>query len=166
MTDRRKALQYALGSAGAIVVGLPARWSKPALSAVILPAHAQTSCSGFTTTVVNESLNITVTATEIQGPIVVTRTNPTTFSGGVVSALNECRPGENFSLNVEFSGVIDSAANQISGDLIILQTCGTDFVCEQISTFVVIQSPVNSGVDEGSYSGTVTGTLRCCDDFM
>lgn len=144
---------------------LPKAWSKPVINSLITPTHAQTSCSNFTTTAVNESLTLTVTATEVQGPIVVTRGASATFSGNSVSRIDECRGGQDLNIEITFSGVIDSANNRITGELNIVQLCGTELVCEQIATFSVTQDPIDNGSDLGDYSGTLIGTQSCCDDF-
>lgn len=164
LSTRREAL-LALATAGAAAPYLPKTWTKPIVNAVLTPAHAQTSCSGFTTTAVNEALTLTVTATEVQGPIVVARGSGGAFSGRSDARIDECRDAQDLNVDIQFSGVIDSANNRITGDLIIVQRCGSDLVCEQITTYAVTQDPINSSSDIGDYSGSLTGSLRCCDDF-
>ncbi|MEM7358798.1 MAG: hypothetical protein AAF431_06865 [Pseudomonadota bacterium] len=46
--ERRKLIGL-LGIGGAAAVAAPAKWSKPVIDAVLLPAHAQTSCVTDTT---------------------------------------------------------------------------------------------------------------------
>jgi len=162
MSQRRDAIK-GIAVATIIFTTLPKQWTKPLLNTVVLPAHAQTSCSGFTTTSVNESLTLVVTDTTVSGPIVATRT-ANTFNQTDTTNLESCRDNNTLSVTVEFSGTIDSVANSISGDINILQFCGADFVCEQISSYTVMQNPSSSS-DNGDYTGTVVGTLRCCDDF-
>ena len=43
-TDRRKLLQI-IGISSVAVAAVPSKWSKPVIDAVVLPAHAQTSCT-------------------------------------------------------------------------------------------------------------------------
>ncbi len=43
-TDRRKLLQV-IGISSVAAVAVPSKWSKPVIDAVVLPAHAQTSCT-------------------------------------------------------------------------------------------------------------------------
>ena len=162
MNRRRDALKSVAATTIALST-LPKNWTKPLLGAVVIPAHAQTSCSGFTTTQVNESLTLTVTDTMISGPIDAIRT-ANNFSQIETTDVGGCRDNETLSARVEFSGTIDSANNSISGEINILQNCGADFVCEQISTFTATQNMPSSS-DNGDYTGTVIGTLRCCDDF-
>ncbi len=164
MLSRRDAIQGLLGI-GVAATALPKEWVKPVVNQIVLPAHAMTSCSGFTTEPINESITITVTSAEIQGPIVVARNGGSTFSGSDTTTIDSCRDGQNLTVEVNFSGELDSANNQITGDLTIIQRCGPDLVCEQISTYSATQAPVDSGSDLGDYEGTVIGTLRCCDDF-
>jgi len=162
MNKRRDTLK-GMAVATMTFISLPEQWSKPLINSVMLPVHAQTSCSGFTTTEINESLTLTVANTTVSGPIVATRT-ANTFSQTDTSSVGDCRDGNTLNVRVEFSGTIDSADNSISGNINILQTCGGEFVCEQISSFLVMQTPVSAS-DNGIYTGTVNGTLRCCDDF-
>lgn len=161
--SRRDVLKPIVGTGLALGI-MPEAWRKPLINTVITPAHAQTSCSGFSESTVNESITITVTATEVQGPIVVTRSG-NQFDGSDASRIDECRGGNDLDVDIQFSGMIDVAANQISGDLSIVQTCGGQLVCEQISQFTATQTPIDAGSELGDYQGTVTGTLRCCDDF-
>lgn len=162
MNYRRDALKGAIVATGTLAV-LPKQWSRPIVNTVLLPAHAQTSCSGFTTTTVNESLTLTVTDSSVSGPIIATRSG-NTFNQTESTDVGGCRNGNTLNTRVDFSGTINSTNNSISGDINILQTCGGEFVCEQLSSFSVIQTPANLG-SNGSYEGTVSGTLRCCDDF-
>jgi len=168
MKDRRSAVKLVLigGPAAGLLSGLGNSWVKPVINTVILPAHAQTSasaCSGFTNTAVNETLTVVVTATEIQGPITVSR-NGITFSGESQLEDPGCRPGETLVSDITFTGRIDSSSDSIEGDLIISQTCNGDFVSEQITSFNLIQSPVSSDI-EGTYTGTLSGSIRRCNDF-
>lgn len=47
-SERRRLLSI-IGLTGAAVAAAPSKWSKPVIDAVILPAHAQTSCITDTT---------------------------------------------------------------------------------------------------------------------
>ncbi|GHA17896.1 hypothetical protein GCM10008090_29520 [Arenicella chitinivorans] len=161
--SRRDVLKPVVGT-GLVLGFMPETWRTPLINAVITPAHAQTSCSGFSESTVNESITITVTANEVQGPIVVTRSG-NRFDGSDASRIDECQGGNDLDVDIQFSGTIDVAANQISGDLIIVQSCGGQLVCEQVSQFIATQTPIDAGSELGDYQGAVTGTLRCCDDF-
>lgn len=162
--ERRNVVKGALlGSITAIA--MPQQWSKPIIDAVILPAHAQTSssCSGFTESAVNEPLDMSVTATQVSGPITVAR-NGNTFAGTDTAIVGTCQGGNDQTIQVSLSGTIDSANNSMSGDITIILSCGNDLISDQVSTFILNQSP-SSASDEGDYSGTLTGTLRRCNDF-
>lgn len=170
---KRKTLAVLFAGGGLLAV-LPSQWKKPLINSVLVPAHAQTSpepepetCSGgFVTEPVNSPLQLVITADEILGPIVVTRDGSASFSGFSNSVVDQCLGNRELSEEVTFTGTIDSATNQVTGDLTIIQLCGTQLVCEQLTSFTVTQDPVVAGDDLGTYSGTLTGTLRCCVDFL
>lgn len=164
MKDRRSALKFTSLSVSGILLA-PRDWTRPIVSSVILPAHAQTSanCSRFTTTQVNESISLNVSATQVSGQITVSRTG-NNFSGTENSVLGSCVGGRQLNLEVRLSGVINAMNNSIEGELTIIQRCGLDLVSEQTTTFTAQQSPASSSV-EGTYTGTLTGNLRSCDDF-
>lgn len=158
MKDRRKALRYGL-LGGTFAVVLPSKWAKPIVNSVILPAHAQTSACTVET--INESITIQVSATQIEGPITLAR-NGNSFNGTESRDVGACGTNQRLTVLVEFSGTINSNNNEITGELTIRQSCGTDLVSEQISTYRATQSPAQANNDEGNYSGTVTGTLETC----
>ena len=165
---RRKALlTVALG--GSAIATAPQKWTTPIINSVVLPAHAQTStCSGTETEPVNEPILITVTATEINGPVVVSWDGiTTTFAGEETTALSStCIDGSVSEQVVTFNGTIDSANNQITGELNTIQYCGDVVVCEQITTYVANQDPAVAGDDLGVYTGTAVGTISCCLDYL
>ena len=164
MKDRRSVLKFTSLSASGILLA-PRDWTKPVLNSVILPAHAQTSanCSMFTTTQVNESISLSVSATQVSGQITVSRTG-NTFNGIENSILGSCQGGRQLNLEVRLSGTINAINNSLEGELAVTQRCGLDLVSEQTTTFTAQQSPISSSV-EGTYTGTLTGDLRSCDDF-
>ena len=164
MINRRTTLRTLVGS-GVLFSALPKHWSKPIIDSVIIPAHAQTSCSSISSTPFSESLSITITANEVQGPIVVVRNGSDSFAGNSASNISQCTDGSDLDVEITFSGVINSATSQISGDLVIIQRCASRLVCEQIGSYTVTQDPIDAGSDLGNYVGTVSGTLNCCDDF-
>lgn len=183
---RRKTL-VALAGAG-VIWSIPSGWHKPLVNSIILPAHAQTSppddeppvdeppvdeppvdeaCSGFETEPVSESITVTVTDTEIRGPIIITRVDPMAFDGFEAAETGSmCSETDNFSEEITFNGTIDPTNSQITGEFILRQFCGEALVCEQITDYVVDQTPPAAGDDLGVYNGTATGTLRCCIDFL
>ncbi|MFQ3244492.1 MAG: hypothetical protein ACI9SP_001123 [Arenicella sp.] len=162
MKNRREILKASIGS-GAVLVAMPSKWTSPVMNSIILPAHAQTS--GSTSSPVNESISIDITATEISGPIVIARSGSSSFSGSETVLVGQCKGTSDLSLRVDFSGTLDSANSQITGAITLTQRCGSDLVCEQLSTFTVTQSPLDLGSDIGNYTGTLTGTLVCQDGF-
>lgn len=166
--SRRRALTT-LATVTLIAGAMPSRWKTPVVNAVILPAHAQTSfassCSGFETEPVNQPISITVTDTEIRGPIVVTRTGDT-FAGTSTTNVGQCGDASTRSELVELSGTIDSDNNRITGTFNVSQFCGDSLACEQLTSFSATQVTPISGDDLGDYQGNVNGTLRCCIDFL
>ena len=64
--SRRKVLTLSLITSGAALSALPARWSKPVLSSIVLPAHAQTSA------------NMCMTDTTVGGPLLGNPSGATT----------------------------------------------------------------------------------------
>jgi len=162
MKNRREILKASIGS-GAVLVFVPSKWTSPVINSIVLPAHAQTS--GSTSSPVNESINIEITATEIRGPIVIARSGSSSFSGSETVMIGQCSGTSDLSLRVDFSGTLDSATSQITGEITLTQRCGGDLVCEQVSTFTTTQSPVDSGTDTGNYTGMLIGTLVCNDGF-
>jgi hypothetical protein len=110
-------------------------------------------------------MSIDITATEISGPIVIARSGGSSFSGSETVLVGQCKGSSDLSLMVEFSGTLNSATSQITGEITLTQRCGGDLVCEQVSTFTVTQSPVDLGSDIGNYTGTLSGTLVCKDGF-
>lgn len=165
--NRRKIVLSAIvGGAG--LASLPKRWSQPIVNTVILPVHAQTSdsCSGFEVEPIDQPIDITVTETEVRGPIVASLEASGVFNDTQTLSGGSCNNGSAFTQEVSFSGTVDSASNEITGDLLIRQFCGLDLFCEQISTFTAQQIPVNSASNLGTYQGRVTGTQTCCQDFF
>ena len=161
---------------GSVHTALPGKWVNPLVKVIVLPAHAMTStetgdpgssnCSGFDTQAVDEPISITVTEAEIRGPIVVPLEG-NSFSGEQSSSAGLCGPdNEELTQVVTFNGVIDSIANQITGEFNVIQFCGDALACEQITSFTASQNPVVSDSDLGEYQGQVIGTLRCCNDFI
>lgn len=150
-------------------VGLGAIWSTPVVRAVSLPAHAQTSaesCSNLDVETVNEPISITVSAADVRGPAVATRSGQT-FEVMFESTAGLCADGVTPLRNmIEFSGTIDAMRGTISGTFNTRQFCGTELACEQLATFTATQTPIGSISDVGDYEGQVTGTLRCCLDLV
>lgn len=168
---KRRKLMILIGIGVTGSLALPSQWSKPIINAVLTPVHAQMSpepegCSGFTTEPVNEPISISISDTEITGPFVLNRPNGNSFSDRQISVTGTCQDGQDLVQEVEFNGIIDSGNNQITGDLIIRETCGSDLVCEQITSYTVTQTVESNTTDNGEYDGTLIGTLRCCNDFL
>lgn len=168
---RRSLKQLALTSG--VLLALPMQWKRPVVNQIMLPAHAQTStppgdqdCSAYQTEPVSEPISITLTDTEARGPIVVPRVGASSFDGDDSSVIDSCRNNQDLSQEVEFSGAIDVATKQLTGDLVIRQFCGSLLVCEQIATFAADQDDSSAPNELGDYSGTLTGTIRCCVDFL
>ena len=167
-TNKRQALAI-LGSVG--VASLLSRgWHQPLINSVVLPAHAQTSfgseCSGVEVESVDQAISITVTDTEVRGPIVVIR-NGLDFIGEQTSIVGQCGPNKDDLIQtVTFSGTIDSVQNSISGEFNVRQVCAGELACEQLTTYVVNQVPAVTNNDLGEYQGRVIGTLECCVDFL
>jgi len=164
MKDRRSVLKFTGLSASGLLLA-PKDWTKPIVNSVMLPAHAQTSanCSSFTTTQVSESISLSVTATQVSGQITASRTG-NTFSGTESSVLGSCQGSQQLNLEVRLTGVINAVNNSLEGELVIIQRCGLDLVSEQTTTFTAQQSPASNSI-EGTYTGTLIGNLRSCDDF-
>jgi hypothetical protein len=168
INSKRKSLQLIL-TIGGVAAALPSGWRKPIVDSIVLPAHAQTSfaadCSGIDTEPVDEPISLTVTATEIRGPIVGPR-NGATFAITENNVIGSCNNSSDRTEIIELSGTIDSAQNSISGDFIVREFCGDVLACEQITQYTATQViPVN-GDDLGEYTGRVVGTLSCCRDFL
>jgi hypothetical protein len=167
-SNKRQALAI-LGSLAASSL-LTRSWYQPIINSVVLPAHAQTSfaseCSGVEVEPVDQPISITVTDTEIRGPIVVVR-NGLDFVGEQTSIVGQCGPNnDDLIQTVTLSGTIDSALNSISGEFDVRQVCAGELACEQITTYVANQQPAINGDDLGEYQGRVVGTLECCVDFL
>lgn len=154
---------FIVGGANSIEL---AKWSKPIVNAVILPAHAQTSnglsCSEITEEQISESISIEITSTQAIGPISVEIIG-SSFSGEQMSDSGMCASGTGvLSQTVVFSGTINEVNSQISGVFDVFQFCDGELVCEQRTTFLVTQSPINPSSNLGTYIGNIDGTLRCC----
>jgi len=166
--NRRSSLKV-LGTVSLSTALMPSVWRTPLVNAVILPAHAQTSfgidCSGVETEPVDQPISITVTATEIRGPIIVARTD-NTFAGSVTNNVGQCGDSSARTELVELSGTIDSDTNSITGAFNVSQFCGDALACEQLTNFSVSQVMPVDDDDLGDYQGRVIGTLRCCVDFL
>ena len=165
-TNKRQAVAI-LGSLGVLISG---NWHRPIINSVLLPAHAQTSfgseCSGVEMESVDQPISITVTDTEIRGPIVVVR-NGLDFVVEQTSIVGQCGPNnDDIIQTVTLSGTIDSAQNSISGEFNVRQDCAGALACEQLTTYVVNQVPAVTNDDLGEYQGRVIGTLECCVDFL
>lgn len=146
-------------------------WSAPVITAVSLPAHAQTSnegqCQNLDVQQVNEPISISITDTEVLGPIIATR-NGNTFSGELTTQGASC-VDENGAASLQttvvtFSGEIFPNENRVAGNFVSIQRCGNKLICEQDTTFDADQTPVDATSELGTYQGTVVGTLSCCDD--
>lgn len=169
MKKSRRQSVKAITSIGLVSGLIAQQWSKPLITALILPAHAQTSddsgsCSDVEAQQVNEPIFITVTATEVRGPVVA-QLSGTSFS--VQETIDQGMCAENTqsqTQTTEFSGRIDSVSNLITGDFLIRQFCGTTLICEQISVFTATQIVPTTNNDIGDYAGQVIGTLTCCLD--
>lgn len=166
--DKRKTLGV-IATLGVTALALPTRWQSPLINSVIVPAHAQTSfpasCSGFETEPVSEPISITVSDTEIRGPVVVARAG-NQFSTTVTNNAGTCSDSSARTEVIEFSGTIDSATNTITGEFNVTQFCGDALACEQLTTYTATQVTPVPGDDLGDYQGQVNGTLRCCVDFL
>ena len=174
--SRRKLLQNSLALS---LVGsfLPTNWTKPVINTVILPVHAMTSdetpdetpdegcSSGFIEEPVSEAILITITGSEVSGPIVATLGN-STFAGSETLSLGMCANNvDELTETIEFSGSLDSSTNTITGDIVIRQFCSGALACEQITSYTVTQTVI-SDEDDGEYQGMLIGTLTCCQDFF
>ena len=168
MRKTRRNLLFSTLSGTAVIAALPKQWSRPVVETVILPAHAETSfmCSGFDVEPVDQPIDITVTATQINGPIIADLDASGSFDTTQTIASGSCSDDSEFSQQTMFSGIIDSSANQISGDLIIRQFCGPNLFCEQISVYTATQISPDPNSDLGDYQGRITGTQTCCQDFL
>lgn len=167
--SKRKIIKVSV-AAGSLLVVLPNHWVAPVIKGIVIPAHAQTSfgsdCSGIDTEPVDQAISITVTDTEVRGPIVVAR-NGNSFASEQTVSLGRCSNDTNELTQVtELSGTINSAQNRIVGTFNVRQYCGTTLVCEQLTDFVLSQTPPVNGDDQGVYQGRVIGTLRCCRDAL
>jgi hypothetical protein len=134
MDKRRDALKLLLAGGFGLVV-LPKQWSAPLVESIILPAHGMTSCATEPIENINEAISLNVTATQVEGNIILPIQADNTFSGTETSRIDGCEDGKDLNVEVRLSGTINSANSLISGDLVIIQTCGDQLVCEQISTF-------------------------------
>ena len=157
-------------AAGTVVACLPNRWHTPLINSIVLPAHAQTSfsadCSGVDVEPLDQPISLTVTDTEILGPIAVSRTGDS-FSSEQTSSLGLCSNNVDSLTQVTIlSGVIQGDQNLINGTFIVRQYCGDVLACEQLTEYTVRQTPADSGSDLGVYEGRAVGTLRCCTDFL
>ena len=166
--SRRQSIKL-LASLGVISGSLPQEWSKPLVKAVILPAHGQTSsdpdsCSDEDVQQLDEPIAITVSATEVRGPVVAPLTGNSFFVEETIDQGMCAGNTLSQTQTTEFSGQIDSTNNQITGDFLIRQFCGTTMICEQIAAFTANQVTPVTNDDLGDYTGQVTGTLTCCLD--
>jgi len=166
MSQKRRKVLLSMVAGGSGLAALPQRWSRPLIDSVIIPAHAQTTCSGFEVEPIDQPIDITLTAAEVRGPIIVGRDGSGVFSDTQTLINGTCTNDAAFSQEVTFSGTIDSANNEIVGDLLIRQFCGDDLFCEQVSTYTAQQNPVDAMSDLGTYQGRVVGTQTCCVDFF
>lgn len=166
-SEKRKLL---LGLSGASAVALlPERWVTPLIKHMVLPAHASTSatvCSGFTTDSVSLPTELNVNDSDVAGPIVVSRTGNTFADSQIEMISLPSINQDNVEQTTSFSGTIDLVLNQVRGDIIIIQRCEGQLICEQITSYTVdlVGSAMPNGV--GRYEGLLTGTLRCCQDFF
>ncbi len=152
---------------GAIVS--PTQWLKPVLSSVVLPAHAMTSlqCSaGVTNDSLNSAIEFEVQASQVRGPYTSVR-NGLIYTANLDSITGSCNNGAPMREVVTINGIIDTVADEVSGDLRIEVYCGSVLACLQETTFVAVQTSVTGGVDSenGFYQGTLTGTIECCNEF-
>jgi len=166
MRLNRRNVLLSMFASGAGLASLPQRWTKPLVNAVVAPAHAQTSCSGFEVEPIDQPIDITLTADEVRGPIIANRDGSASFNDTQTLTNGTCNNGAAFSQEVTFSGTIDLANNQITGDLLIRQFCGDDLFCEQVSTYTAQQMPADASTELGTYQGRVIGTQTCCVDFF
>ncbi len=166
-SDKRKSL-LTLAGVG-VIASVDSQWVKPVVNCIVLPAHAATSsgvCSGFVTESVSGVITVEVSDTQVIGPVAASR-NINAFAVTVNQVVNPVGLSvSEVDQRTVFSGSIDASTNQISGELSVLQTCDGQFVCEQLTTFVVdlIGAPMANAV--GQYQGQLSGTLRCCQDFF
>jgi len=166
-SNKRKTLLAMMGVG--TVICLPNEWLKPAVNCIVLPAHAATStgqCSAFTTEPVTGSITVEVSDTQAIGPVAAERIGDS-FSVTVNEVVNP------IGLNVDsvdqrtvFSGTIDTVLNEVRGELRVLQTCDGQLVCEQITTYTSSLSGAVMANGVGQYVGQLSGTLRCCQDFL
>lgn len=166
-SEKRKSLLLLAGTGAA--VSLDSQWVKPVVNCIVLPAHAATStgvCSSFLTETVSGVITIEVSDTQVIGPLVANR-NGNAFSLTVDQVVNPIGLSINeVDQRTVFSGSIDASTNQVNGELSVLQTCDGQLVCEQLTTFSVtlIGAPAANAI--GQYQGQLSGTLRCCQDFI
>ena len=171
MTLKRRTVLATLVASNGLFLCLPKTWQKPIVDSIVLPAHAMTSvvtseCSAFEEEMIDQDIVITISASEVLGPIIAPLSANGSFNDTQSLITGQSSDGIIFSQEVQFFGAINSNNNQVSGDLIIKQFSGSDLVCEQISTFITTQTPVDSSTDLGEYVGQVVGSITCCQDFL
>jgi len=170
MSRKRRALILTMFTGTGTIAVLPKNWSRPLIKAVVMPAHAQTSasteCSGFEVEPIDRSIDIVVDSAEIRGPIIAPLTPAGTFNDTQTIVMGSCSNGAVFSQETTFSGSVNSASNEVTGDLLIRQFCGSSLFCEQISVFSATQIPLDASSDLGTYQGRITGSQSCCQDFF
>ncbi len=166
-SDKRKSLLVLSGIGAA--ASIDSQWIKPVVNCIVLPAHAATStgvCSSFVTESVSGVITIEVSDTQVTGPVAASR-NGNTFTVTVDQVVNPIGLSvDEVDQRTVFSGSINTSTNQVSGELSVLQTCDGQLVCEQLSTFLVdlVGTPTANAL--GQYQGQLSGTLRCCQDFL
>jgi hypothetical protein len=164
---KRKSLLALSGVA--VSASLPKQWTKPIVNCIVIPAHAATSaavCSGFVTEAVNGIITVQVTDTQAIGPLAANRI-ANDFSVVIDEIVSPAGLNvQNVDQRTVFSGFIDIGVNEIRGELTVLQICDGQFVCEQITTYTVALSSAILANGVGQYDGQLSGTLRCCQDFV
>ncbi|MBL4671618.1 MAG: hypothetical protein JKX81_05120 [Arenicella sp.] len=164
---KRKSLLALSGVA--VSASLAQQWTKPIVNCIVIPAHAATSaavCSSFAIEAVNGLITIQVTDTQAIGPLAANRV-ANDFSVLVDEVVSPAGLNvQNIDQQTVFSGLIDTGANEIRGELTVLQSCDGQLVCEQIASYTVALSTAVLANGVGQYDGQLSGTLRCCQDFI
>jgi len=157
---RRKLLKSIAAGSGAIVAGksLPENWTRPVVDSVMLPAHAQTTCSG---TLETTNTPIVIFISGVTGNLdFAANGNPIATDVPIVGnafSINTTVPDNNCSTDFTIQGTVNPGTS-VSGSYSFTETC-TGETCVGSGTFLADQVVVlGSGTQ---YSGSATGT-SCC----
>lgn len=134
-SSRRRMFKRGLKVAS-VVPFLPSRWSQPLVQAVVLPAHAQTSCPGATIQA------RTFLCSEYSSPLVALKTALYTFSlvGGCLVVSVDTSLSYDEVVSYSFDG----------SEIIVLFTAGCDPLCNVSITIYAKDFTYGGYVDCGS----------------